>query len=466
VSSCPRVNSARPKAASKGFSTPAFQLAGALGERALAVSKDVKAVHRESGQRTEFATARKIVLDSCRIVKPERVELLDALWRTLAEDIVSKDDVPSADNSAMDGFALRVEDTMAARHDKPISLRVGGEIAAGSSQPAAVEPGEAIRIMTGGVMPDGADAVVIVEIVQERDDDVLIFSPAKPGQNVRRKGEDVKRGSLVYKGGEFVGPAELGVLASLGCVQVNVFRKPVAAVLTTGDELVGIGEKLLPGRVRSSNTYTLFGQLEEAGAEPEILGNATDAEEELERMITRGRKADILITSGGISAGKFDLVPKVMGRIGEVHFRGVAMKPGNPMSFGKLGETLWFGLPGNPVASMVCFEQFVRPAILKMSGRPSFFRPEVMVRCGREFKQSAGRVHFMRVTVRKEEEAPFAYPAKEQGSGILTSVSLADGLLVVEAGEGVLPRGTELRMQVLRGDRYLKEMVTRNDSGD
>ena len=420
----------------------------------------------ERSDRMEFTRAREIVLGSCEPVDSEQVQLLDALWRTLAEEIVSHDDVPAADNSAMDGFAVMCADTAEASDENPVPLQIVGEVAAGSSPGVTVGPCEAVRIMTGGVMPGGADAVVVLEQVQERDGDVLVFSAARPGQNIRRIGEDIKKEEIVYKRGEFVGPAELGVLASLGYAQVSVSRRPVAAILTTGNELIEVSEELSPGRVRSSNTYTLFGQIREAGGEARILGNAADAEVDLERMMMEGVEADLLITSGGISAGKYDLVPKVVAGIGEVLFHGVAMKPGNPMSFGRIGGTLWFGLPGNPVASMVCFEEFVRPAILKMIGRRSVHRPEVKIRCGTDIKQSPGRAHFMRAVVQMENGEPFAYPAREQGSGILTSVSLADGLLVVEPGEGVIPRGTELTMRVIREDRYLRRVGRSKDLGN
>jgi len=403
----------------------------------------------------EFTEARRIVLASCALLGAERVDLSEALWRTLAEDVVSGDDVPSADNSAMDGFAVVAADTREATDDKPVALRVVGEIAAGPPPHATVRREQAARIMTGGVMPDGADAVVIVERAREKDGRVLIFSPAKPGQNVRRKGEDIRKGKVVYRSGELVRAAELGVLASLGFPEVSVFRRPVVAIVTTGDELIDVAEELSPGMVRSSNTYTLLGQVREAGGEAEVLGKASDREDELESMMKCGRKADMLITSGGVSAGEYDLVPKVAERIGEVRFHGVAMKPGSPMAFGRIGETVWFGLPGNPVASMVCFEMFVRPAILKMTGRRRVFRPEVKVRTGTGITRSA-RVHFMRVSVEREDEELVAYPAREQGSGILTSVSVADGLLIVEAGEAALPRGTELTMQVLRAGRLLE----------
>jgi len=405
----------------------------------------------------EFTEARRIVLASCALLGAERVDLSEALWRTLAEDVVSGDDVPSADNSAMDGFAVIAAETREAREDGPVGLRVVGEIAAGRPPRVTVGRGEAAKIMTGGVMPDGADAVVMVERTRERNGEVLVFSPTKPGQNVRRVGEDVRKGERVYRSGELVGPAELGVLASLGFAQVTVGRKPVAAIATTGNELIDVSEELSPGMVRSSNTYTLLGQIREAGGEPEVLGNSSDREDELESVMKKGSKADILITSGGVSAGEYDLVPKVAEKVGEVSFHRVAMKPGSPMAFGRIGEAVWFGLPGNPVASMVCFEEFVRPAIFKMIGRREAFRPEVKVRCGTAIKQST-RVHFVRVTVKREEGELYAYPAREQGSGILTSVSLADGLLVLEPGTAVLPRGAELTMQVLRPGRFLERI--------
>ncbi len=408
--------------------------------------------------RTEFKEARRSVLNCARPLEAEEVGLREALWRTLAEDVTAADDVPAADNSAMDGFALRAEETAGASQDTPVALRIAGEIAAGPPPGVAAGPGEAARIMTGGVMPEGADAVVMVEKVEEREGEVLVCSPVKTGLNVRRKGEDINRGDTVYKRGEYIGPAELGVLASIGRSRVRVYRRPTVAILTTGSELIEVDEELLPGRVRSSNTYTLIGQVREAGGKPMLLGNAADSPEELQQGITKGYGADVLVTSGGVSAGKFDLLPKAAEKMGEVIFRGVGMKPGAPVAFGRIGGMLWFGLPGNPVASVVCFEEFVRPALLKMGGRREVFRPEVEVRCGAEIRRSPDRVHFVRVTVKREGCEVFAYPTREQGSGILTSVSLADGLLVVRSGDEPVRRGRRLRMQVLRGERWLREI--------
>jgi molybdopterin molybdotransferase len=385
--------------------------------------------------------ARAYILKHFQPLETERVELLDALDRVLAEDIVSPSNVPPHNNSAMDGYAVRAEDIADASRTNPVRLRVVADLAAGYVPDAKVEPGTAIRIMTGAVVPPGANAVVRFEETSEAvaqkamgkgSDVVEILSAPERGANVRLAGEDIRAGEILLPKGTTLRPAEIGLLASIGCARVPVHRRPRVAILATGDELVAVDEPLAPGKIRNSNEYTNAAAVLKAGGIPIRLGIARDNIEDLTRKIREGvdAGADLFITSAGVSVGDYDMVKDVLNREGEMHFWQVSMKPGKPLAFGMIGKTPLLGLPGNPVSAMVSFETFARPAILTMLGKTKFARPYVMAILQDRAENDAGRRNFIRVHVMRNADGEYiARTTGEQGSGILTSLARANGLL-------------------------------------
>ena len=319
--------------------------------------------------------AQKSILDMIRPMGRERAGLLNSLGRVLAEDVHSSRAIPPWNNSAMDGYALRAEDVAGASRETPKALRVIEEIQAGVVATREVGPGEAIKIMTGAPIPGGADAVVLVEETERiSGDEVHIFLSVREGEAVRLAGEDVKPGETVLAQGARLGPASLGMLANIGRPSVYVYQKPRVAILATGEELVDLGDTPDVGQIFNSNSYALAAQVLEAGGEPLLLGIARDNAEDLQRHIEDGLAADLMITSGGVSVGDFDLVKSTLGGLGnDMRFWRVRMKPGKPMAFGVLNDKPVFGLPGNPVSTMVSFELFVRPSLLKMQGHKRLF---------------------------------------------------------------------------------------------
>lgn len=384
------------------------------------------------------------VLSHVKVLEQVEQPLLDSLGQTLARDIRAEMDVPPADNSAMDGFAVRADNIAGANRESPRMLKVIGQVAAGYTTDVAVTAGNAIRIMTGAPLPAGADTVVPFEFTDEqarkrdggRIDEISVFQQVLPGENIRRAGEDVPRGSLVLSAKTLLRPAEIGVLASLGYATVPVFRRPVVAVLATGDEVVDIAQPLPPGKIYNSNTYTIAAQVKRYGGIPRILGVARDNADDLTRSIRSGLDADLLITSGGVSMGDYDMVKQVLEAEGEIGFWTVRMKPGKPLAFGVFragGRQIpHLGLPGNPVSSMVTFEMFARPAILKMLGRTDLSMPAVEARLTSTVKNTDRRRIFLRVKVRRGEDGTLeARVTGSQGSGMLTSMSRSNGLAVV-----------------------------------
>ncbi len=381
------------------------------------------------------------VLDSVRPLEPESVPILDALGQVLAEDVRSDVDVPPWDNSAMDGYAVRSGDTAGASRDSPRVLRVIGTVIAGAVSAKSVTPGTAIRIMTGAPLPEGADAVVQFEDTDEADRrsgpaEIGILAQAGPRLNVRDAGEDIRAGSLVLPKGAALRSAEIGVLASVGQARACVIRRPVIAVLSTGNELVEVGQPLPAGKIYNGNLYSIAALVKRCGAVPELLGIARDSVDSLVGAIGRGLNADMLITSGGVSAGDYDMVKNVLATEGEISFWTVRMKPGKPLAFGTIqreGRTVpLLGLPGNPVSSMVTFELFARPAIMKMMGLTDFSRPVVRAElAGGRINNRDGRRVYARAVVTRRGEGYLARLAGPQGSGQLTSMSRANALLVL-----------------------------------
>lgn len=392
----------------------------------------------------------------------ERVEILDAQGQVLGEEIVSEVDIPPFDNSGMDGFAVRSADVAGASNTAGARLGVSGTVAAGYVAPVRLEAGRAIRIMTGAPLPEGADAVVPIEDTSDAQrprsirlaapaQEIEVYAAVKPGENVRTAGEDVRRGESVLAPGRVIRPQDIGVLASLGRPFVLVHRRPKVAVLATGDELVDPSEPLAPGKIRNSNEYTNVALVRRTGGLPLRLGVARDAAGALSAKIREGlqRGADLFLTSGGVSVGDYDVVKDVLGLEGHMQFWQVNMKPGKPLAFGVLhGGVPLIGLPGNPVSAMVSFEQFARPAILKMLGHRDLIKPIVQAILDEDLKNS-GRRGFVRVVVTKREDGYHARATGEQGSGVLTSMAKANGLAVLREGVRLCRAGCQVDVQML-----------------
>ncbi|HEY8477202.1 MAG TPA: gephyrin-like molybdotransferase Glp [Chloroflexota bacterium] len=379
--------------------------------------------------------ALRVVMEHTPVLEPETARAVEAQGRVLAEDVVSEEDMPPFDAATVDGYAVVAGDETPWR-------RLLADVTAGRPTDLAVTPGTAMRIMTGAPLPPGADAVVMLEHATERDGAVQIHRAVKPGDFVQRRGNDIARGQVVLARGATLGPAEIGLLATLGRLQVRVHRRPRVAVLSTGDELVEPWEPRRPGSIRDSNRYALVAAIREAGAEPISLGIAHDDRALQEERIRQGlAEADVLVTSGGVSVGTRDLIKPILERLGTVHFGRIALKPGKPLTFATVGSKLVFGLPGFPVSSLVTFEVFVRPALRKMQGDPRPFRPRVQVTLEHDIKQTPERTEYQRAVVRWVEGRLLARTTGVQVSSRLLSMVGANALVVVPPGEGVVPAG-------------------------
>ena len=391
------------------------------------------------------AEAARRILQDIRRQPALRIPLDDALDSVLAEDVVSPIDIPAWANSAMDGYAARGEDVRGASAEHPVRLRVIEEVPAGAFPTRRLGAGESTRIFTGAPVPDGADTVVRQEDTDEGADTVTIVRDRDVGVNVRQVGEDIRRGATVLTAGTVLGPAPLGVLASLAVAQPLVFRRPRVAIFGSGDEVVDVDqpEAILSGRkVASSNTHTLVALVRRAGGEPVNLGIARDTPESLRDHFRRALACDLLVTSAGISVGEHDYVRPVLEELGaEQRFWKLRMRPGAPVGFGLLGGIPWIGLPGNPVSTMVTFELFVRPAIRKMCGHALPFRRAVPVRLTEPVTVKPRLQHFLRGIVQDGVDGMEARLTGPQGSGILTSMVLADALLVLPEGQFETPAG-------------------------
>lgn len=395
--------------------------------------------------------ALRIVLSAATKLPSTEVALVDIDGYVLAEDITAGHNVPPFDNSAMDGYALQAADIAGAGEDNPASLELIDEQPAGKSTDIKVVPGTAIKIMTGAPVPAGADIVVPVERTHFAGDRVEIPAPLRIGANIRKAGEDMAAGSLAASAGTVVNPAIVGLLASLGYSRIKVTDKPKVAVIGTGNELVAVDQPLAPGKIRDSNSYALTAQARACGARVTRLGVAGDTKASVDNLVKKAlADADVVVTSGGVSVGDYDFVKDVMTDLGaQLKFWGVRQKPGKPLAFWVLKDKLIFGLPGNPVASMLCFEEYVRPALLKMMGRTKLLRPVVVARLTHDLKKKPGRTHFIGVRVEATDSPYKATVNGRQGSGIIKSLAGADGVAIVPADVSEVKAGESLEVQLI-----------------
>jgi molybdopterin molybdotransferase len=395
------------------------------------------------------------VLARVDVLGDERVELMGALHRVLAEPIASDRDVPPWPNSSMDGYAVRSADTREATAARPVTLRLAGRVVAGAMPARPMAAGEAFRIFTGAPIPDGADAVIPQENVDAEGDVVRVPSPVPAGDCVRPRGEDIRRGDALFEPGRRLRPADIGLLAGIGRHQVRVVRRPRVAILSTGDEIADLGQAPRPGQIANSNTYSLMAQVLETGGDPVSLGVARDALADIEDRLRGGLGCDIIVVSAGMSVGEHDFVRDALARLGaEQHLWLVNMRPGKPIAFATLprppkGALPVFGLPGNPVSAMVTFELFVRPAILRMAGQPGPSRPLVKAVALAPIANPGRRRGYLRVSLEAIGAELGARLTGDQGSGILRSMTAADGLAVV-SGDTTIAQGAPLDVIVLR----------------
>src|SRR3989337_4046439 len=406
--------------------------------------------------------ALEIILSEIKPLGMERVNILSTMGRVLGEDIVADTDNPPWDNSAMDGYAVRAADTKEASKDQPVTLQIIEDLPAGYVAKKSVKRGQTIRIMTGAPMPNGADAVIMVEETERQEargkrQEVKVFKEAKVGDNVRKAGEDFKKGDIVLRKGMTIRPPEIGMLAAVGKPNVYLYQQPNVAVLSTGDELIEIEEAPMNGKIRKRNSYAIAAQIKACGATPIQLGIARDTKKDLKEQLEFGLTADCVVSSGGVSVGDFDFVKDVLKQMGSdprlghagtgMRFWKVAMKPGKPLAFGVIANKPAFGLPGNPISSMVAFEQFVRPAILKMMGKKDIFKRAFDALLTKPVKKKAGRMHFVRAALEHKHGRFYVTPLEGQGSGILSSMVKANCLIILSEDAKDVAKDSKVKVQ-------------------
>jgi molybdopterin molybdotransferase len=402
------------------------------------------------------------ILNEVDVLETESVPILETLGQVLAEDIRSDINVPPLDNSAMDGYAVRAADTRGAKEKTPKYLKVIDTVMAGSIGTKEVVPGTAVRIMTGAPVPGGADSVVQFE---HTDDDktrdatgqpatrVGIMEEARPGLNIRRAGEDIAKGAIAIRKGTVIRPSEIGLMASVGYSKAKVVRRPVVAVLSTGNELIEVGEPLPEGKIYDSNVYSIAGLVRRYGCVPKLLGIARDDEKELVSKLKEAQDADMLLTTGGVSMGDYDMVKDILARDGQMVFWKVRVKPGKPLAFGKIKgrqkNIPHLGLPGNVVSCMVSFELFVRPALLKMMGKKNIAKPAVEAILENDVKNNAGRRLYDRAIIEKRDGNYYARLTGPQSSGMLTSMGQANGLVLIPEERKMVNKGETVQALML-----------------
>jgi len=380
----------------------------------------------------------------------ERVRFLDSPGRVLAEDVRATSDLPPFSRATVDGFAVKCGDIGAAGASNPVKLKIVDVVQAGRPSRKILKSGQAVKIMTGGVIPKGADCVVMKEYAEIIGKDVLISKGEKKDSGISFQGESAKKGKLLLARGNRITSGVVSLLASLGLPFVKVTRKARVAILVTGNELLNVNQKLSPGKIRSSNQYGLFTQVKEAGGEPTILGIARDNPKDTRNKILRGLTHDLLLISGGVSVGDFDLVPGILKSLGlKIFIEKVAMQPGKPLIFGKKKNTYVFGLPGNPVSTMVCFYEFVRPCLLKMSGANDIALPKGEATLDEEIKLSFQRTKYLRAKTFLKNGRVFARLTSHQGSGNILSLAEADCLIEIAEGVTKVAKGSRVTIEYL-----------------
>ncbi|MBM3262192.1 MAG: molybdopterin molybdotransferase MoeA [candidate division Zixibacteria bacterium] len=397
--------------------------------------------------------AQQVVLEAIVPFGHERMPLLSCLGRVLAEPVTPSSDIPPYDNSSVDGYAVRAADTREATSERPCLLETVEEIPAGKIPQNGVASGQAARIMTGAVMPVGADAVVMVENTHTRERTVEILKPVAPGQNVRYRGEDVRAGEPALAAGIELGPGEIGLLASFRRSFVTVTRKPTVAILSTGDEVVDIDERAEPGQIVNSNSYSLAALVRKAGATPILQGIVRDTEKDVKEAIKEALCADFVLSTGGVSVGDYDFVKQALIDLGaDMRLWRVRMKPGKPLAFGVIENKPYFGLPGNPVSCMVSFLLFTRPALRKAMGYPAseWHLPMVAATLTHPIRAGGDRRHYLRARVFYRGDRFYASAATGQGSGMLSSMTGTNGLIVVETGVTAIAENSEVETLLMR----------------
>ncbi len=427
----------------------------------------VKAIDAFEGL-TLLQDAQRIVLAATPTLGLEKVSILDAFGRVLGEDIVAERDNPPWNNSAMDGFAVRWQDIQQEHAiQKTVTLTVIEDVPAGKMPSKSVGAGQAIRIMTGAPIPMGADTVLKIEDTEHTPESVRVFTPERQGANIRPQGEDVKRGTCIIAKGTRLRPGEAGMLAILAKSFVFVYQRPRVAILSTGDELADLDERFSEEKIINSNSYGIAAAVHEAGGIPFLLGIARDTPAALKEKIAQGLTADLLVLSGGVSMGDYDFTKTVFQELGAaMHFWKLAIRPGQPLAFGMIQGTLAFGLPGNPVSSMVTFEQLVRPAMLKMSGRLSYGRPIVQAIFQEQFSKRTDRRHFLRGVLTQEHGVFKVRTTGAQGSGILTSMVKANCLIDIPVEVERVHQGDLVTVQLLSGEAWPSHADSAHTSGD
>jgi len=394
--------------------------------------------------------ALDIILKETVPLGMEKVDILDTLGRVLGEAVFSGRLIPPRDNSSMDGYAVHEADTRGATPSNPVILDVIEDIPAGSIPRRVVGIGQAARIMTGAPIPEGADAVIRIEDTRQNGTRVELTAAVKKGEYIRFAGEDVREGEEVIPAGTVVRPAEVGMMAALGKSFVSVYQRPVVAVIATGDELADIDDPVSSWKIVNSNAYSLTAQILDCGAIPLQMGIARDNREDLLAKFRPALRADVILSSGGVSVGDYDLVKEIMTEVGTaIEFWRVAMKPGKPLVYGRVCGKQIFGLPGNPVSTMVSFEQFVRPVLLKMMGQRCLFRRTVQAIMKEDLDKQTGLTYFVRVHVTREGDDYVAVPTGEQSSGILKSMVRANGLAILPKDADKISSGERVTVQLI-----------------
>lgn len=390
------------------------------------------------------------ILEAAPRMKNENVPLLNALGRALAGNVVALENLPPSDISSMDGFAVRSDDLATATIDSPARLQISGEARAGKPFKGRLVRGSAVRITTGGVVPDGADAVVQVEEVGLVEQNHILVAHPVRRTNIRCVGEDVSKGETIMRSGEVIGASHLGLLAALGYAKIRVARRPRVHILATGDELVDVTRRPGPGKIRNSSSFALFGLVREAGGIPLVLGVVPDSQNQLKKRIRKALEADVLLITGGVSVGAYDYVPKTLKGLGvQVGFSGVNIKPGKPLLFGTRDKTLVFGLPGNPVSTAVTFLQFVRPALWKMVGREQTTGVRFMATCESSIEKTDGKRHFLRGVVSIHTGDLRVRLTGTQSSGAMSSMVKANCLVIIPEEVRSVNAGTKVEIELL-----------------